>query len=166
MAAGATAAMCMAATAAFAAEGQAENWQLGFQPPASPIAGSIENVHTFLLIIVSGIVLFVLGLLVWVMVRYNEKANPTHHGPSHNTTVEVLDHHPGDDSWSSSPSVLPAAMFAQYNAKGGRDHQGDRPAMVLDYEYPDYGSLSFSSTILEDSELKPGQPRLLSVDNE
>ena len=32
------------------------------------------------------------------------------------------------------------------------------------YEYPDQGGLSFDSNIVQDKDLKPGQPRLLSVD--
>jgi cytochrome c oxidase subunit II len=166
-AAGATAATCMAAASAFAAEGQAENWQLGFQPPASPIADGIQNVHTFLLIIVSGIVLFVLGLLIWVMLRYNEKANPTPSRTSHNTVVEVL--------WTIVPVMILVIiaipsfrlLFAQYNVpKVDLTIKATGQQWYWDYEYPDYGSLSFSSTILDDNELKPGQPRLLSVDNE
>jgi cytochrome c oxidase subunit 2 len=33
------------------------------------------------------------------------------------------------------------------------------------YEYPDQGGLAFDSSIVEDKDLKPGQPRLLEVDN-
>jgi len=33
------------------------------------------------------------------------------------------------------------------------------------YEYPDQGGLAFDSNIVEDKDLKPGQPRLLEVDN-
>jgi cytochrome c oxidase subunit II len=34
------------------------------------------------------------------------------------------------------------------------------------YDYPDNGDFEFDSLMLQDKELKPGQPRLLSVDNE
>ncbi|HEX3972004.1 MAG TPA: cytochrome c oxidase subunit II, partial [Stellaceae bacterium] len=33
------------------------------------------------------------------------------------------------------------------------------------YDYPNQGNLSFDSNFAPDNELKPGQPRLLSVDN-
>jgi cytochrome c oxidase subunit 2 len=34
------------------------------------------------------------------------------------------------------------------------------------YEYPDNGNMTFDAVILEDDELKPGQPRLLATDND
>ena len=34
------------------------------------------------------------------------------------------------------------------------------------YNYPDNGNFEFNSLIVEDKDLKPGQPRLLTVDNE
>ncbi|HCY48446.1 MAG TPA: cytochrome c oxidase subunit II, partial [Alphaproteobacteria bacterium] len=39
---------------------------------------------------ITAIVILVLGLLVWVMVRYNRKANPNPSRTSHNTFVEVV----------------------------------------------------------------------------
>ena len=75
---------------ASAAEGEPRDWQLGFQPAATPVAEQMHGFHNLLLVICTLIVLLVLGLLVWVMIRYNEKANPVPSRTSHNTAVEVL----------------------------------------------------------------------------
>lgn len=70
---------------------QPENGALGFQPAASPVA---ENAHFFhdivLLPIITVIVVAVLALLIWVVIRYNAKANPVPSKFSHNTTIEVV----------------------------------------------------------------------------
>ncbi len=57
--------------AAYAKEGQPAPWQLGFQPAASPIMEQIHSFHTYITTISTLIALFVLGLLVYVMFRFN-----------------------------------------------------------------------------------------------
>ena len=56
----------------------AKPWQLGMSEPASTSMEHIVWLHDFLLIIITVITLFVLALLIIVMVRFNEKANPQH----------------------------------------------------------------------------------------
>jgi cytochrome c oxidase subunit 2 len=76
--------------AAYAIEGYAYPWQMGLQPSNSP---SMEGIHTFhnglLLPIITVIVLFVLALLLYVMAKFNAKANPVPSRTTHNTLVEV-----------------------------------------------------------------------------
>ncbi|MGH6831554.1 MAG: cytochrome c oxidase subunit II transmembrane domain-containing protein, partial [Methyloceanibacter sp.] len=67
----AAAAMLALCGAAYAKEGQPAPWQLGFQPPASPIMEQIHSFHTYVTLIITLIALFVLGLLVYVMARFN-----------------------------------------------------------------------------------------------
>ncbi len=58
---------------------------------ASPIAVEVHSFHNAILLpVMVGISLFVLGLLVWVVLRYNRKANPNAKQFSHNTLVEVI----------------------------------------------------------------------------
>lgn len=72
---------------------------IGMQEAASPIAESIHAFHDHLLLpIITVICLFVLALLLWVVVRYNAKANPTPKKFSHNTLVEVV--------WTVIPIVI------------------------------------------------------------
>ena len=77
--------------AAHAYEGHAEPWQMGLQPAASP---SMEGIHWFhnglLLPIITVITLFVLALLIYVMVKFNARANPVPSRTTHNTAIEVV----------------------------------------------------------------------------
>ena len=55
---------------------QPEPWQLGFQPAATDMMARISSFNDFLLILMTAITVFVLGLMVYVMLRFNAKANP------------------------------------------------------------------------------------------
>jgi cytochrome c oxidase subunit 2 len=63
---------------------------IDFQTPITQTAKDIHAFHNEVLIIITVIVLFVTGLLLWVMVRYNKRANPTPKKFSHNTLVEIV----------------------------------------------------------------------------
>ena len=74
-----------------AGENHAEPWQMGLQEAASPSMEGIHWMHNVLLMpIITVITLFVLGLLIYVMVKFNSKSNPVPSKTTHNTTVEVL----------------------------------------------------------------------------
>lgn len=63
---------------------------LDFQPYATETAQKVHAFHNELLVIITAITLFVTALLIWVMVRYNKRANPTPKKFSHNTLVEIV----------------------------------------------------------------------------
>ena len=68
--------------------GHAVPWQIGLQPGVTPVAEFIHWFHNDLLLpIITVITLFVLGLLIYVMVRFNSKANPVPSKTTHNTLV-------------------------------------------------------------------------------
>jgi len=148
-----------------------QDWKLGFQPAASPVMERIEEFHNLLLYIIVAISLFVLVLLLWVMVRYNKRANPTPSEVHHNTVLEVV--------WTVVPVVIlvliaiPSFRLLYYEAD-------IPPADVFvraighqwywSYEFPKDGNFQFTSNGLS----KPGdnsaadaahEPRLLGVDN-
>jgi cytochrome c oxidase subunit 2 len=152
-------------------------WQLGFQEPATPIMEMIARFSDGLLILVALIVAFVLALLVYVMVRFNARANPIPSRTTHNTLIEVL--------WTIVPILILVAiavpsfslLFAQHDparAITGFDPSRDRVITIKatgnqwywSYEYPDNGGLSFDSNMIQLPDLQPGDIRLLSVDNE
>src|SRR4029450_8777296 len=83
--------------AAQVAQGPAP-WQLGLQEAASERMSDIIGLHNFVLWIITAICIFVLALLVWIMVRYNAKANPTPSATTHNTTLEV--------AWTVIPGLI------------------------------------------------------------
>src|SRR5262249_30765042 len=75
---------------AFAGLGQPSPWEIGLQHSASPVMDSLVSFHNFLLVIITLISIFVLGLLVVVIFKFNARANPTPTKTTHNTLLEVL----------------------------------------------------------------------------
>ena len=63
---------------------------IDFQPSVTETAKKVHAFHNELLIIITVITLFVTALLIWVMIRYNKRANPTPKKFSHNTLVEIV----------------------------------------------------------------------------
>ncbi|MBY0530402.1 MAG: cytochrome c oxidase subunit II [Xanthobacteraceae bacterium] len=151
-----------------AGTGQPSPWQMGFQGAASPIMEQIDEFHWWLTVISALITLFVLVLLVIVFVRFNEKANPTPSTTTHHTGLEV--------AWTVIPVVILVAiaipsfrlLFDQLNIpKADITIKATGTAgWTWIYEYPDHGGLNFISSMIQDKDLKAGQPRLLTVDNE
>src|SRR5437868_4021837 len=71
--------------------GRPVEWQIGLQKAATPVMENIRWFHNLLLLpIITLITLFVLGLLVVVMVKFNAKANPVPSRTTHNTFIEIL----------------------------------------------------------------------------
>ena len=152
---------------AHASLGQPSPWQLGLQQSATSVMDGITNLHNFLLILITLITVFVLGLLVIVMIKFNAKANPVPSRTTHNTLLEVL--------WT----VVPVLILVAIAVPSFRllFHQLDIPKADLtvkatgkqwywSYSYPDNGPIEFDSLMLKDGERKADQPRLLAVDNE
>ena len=65
-------------------------WQMDLQPPAGSMAEMATDLHNLLLVIITLISLFVLGLLIYVSVRFRESRNPNPTKTSHNTVIEIL----------------------------------------------------------------------------
>ena len=160
-------AACLALSGpAFAGEGQPSPWQMGFQKAATPIMEQITSFHAYVTIIITVIALFVLGLLVYVMVRFNDKRHPEPTRTTHNTPLEI--------AWTVVPVLILVAiaipsfrlLFAQYDfPKPDLTITATGSQWYWSYEYPDQG-IKFDSIIVQDADLKPGQPRLLTVDRE
>jgi cytochrome c oxidase subunit II len=141
-------------------------WQLGFQPPATPVKDRLSAFHDELLIIITLITIFVLGLLVYVMWRFNQQRNPVPSRTSHNTVIEML--------WTVVPVlILIIIAIPSFKLMYYMDRVPN-PEMTIkvtghqwywSYEYPDQGGLTFDSNIIPEDQLKPGQKRLLDVDN-
>ena len=71
---------------------------MGFQPPATKLARDAFWLDHMILIIITVISVFVTGLLIWVMIRYNAKRNPTPAGFTHNSPLEI--------AWTIIPIVI------------------------------------------------------------
>ena len=158
-----------AALAPVAGIGQPVPGKIGIQPQVTENGERARHLHDVILLpIITVISLFVLGLLLWVMVRYRRAANPVASKTSHNTVIEVI--------WTLVPVLILVAvaipsislLAAQYKP-AGKDavtikvigHQ-----WYWSYQYPDHGDFEIVSNMLTDAEAaKRGEPRLLAVDN-
>ena len=149
------------------AVGAPKPWEIGMQAAYGPLKREQIDLHNLVLIIITLITLFVAGLLVWVMWRYNAKRNPTPSRTAHNTFLEI--------AWTVIPVLIlvvmaiPSFRLIYYE---DRTHDADLTIKVTghqwywEYTYPDKNNIDFSSYIIPDDQLKPGQMRLLTVDNE
>ena len=78
--------------------GQPVDGALGFQPAATEGARDLQWLDGMILYIITAIVIFVAALMVYVIVRYNAKANPTPARFTHNSPLEV--------AWTLIPIVI------------------------------------------------------------
>ena len=141
-------------------------WQLGMQPPATPVKDRLSTFHDALLVIIFLISIFVMGLLLYVIVRFNHTRNPVPSRTSHNPVIEIL--------WTVIPVLIlvtiaiPSFKLMYYM---DRVPNTDMTIKVTGHQwywtylYPDQNSLSFDSNLIPDDQLKPGQKRLLEADN-
>jgi len=71
---------------------------MGFQPAATEIARRLQWLDGMILVIITAITLFVTGLLIWVVIRYNRKRNPEAATFTHHTPIEI--------AWTIIPIVI------------------------------------------------------------
>lgn len=142
-------------------------WEMGMQPAFSPMKQEIIDLHNLVLVIISIITLFVGALLVIVCVRFNEKRNPVASPTSHHTGLEI--------AWTVIPVVILVIMAIPSFRLIYYLDRTPNPDMTIkvtghqwywEYSYPDQGNVDIESRIVDDADLKPGQPRLLTVDNQ
>ena len=140
-------------------------WQMDLQEPAGIIATKATDLHNFLLVVITLISIFVLGLLVYVCVKFREKPNVKPSKTSHHTLIEII--------WTVVP-VLILVVIAVPSFKLLYLTEADKPVdMVVkvsgaqwywNYEYPDE-EVVFDSYIIAEEDLKDNQKRMLDVDN-
>ena len=142
-------------------------WEIGMQKAASPVEADIQHLHSVIMAVITVITLFVAALLVWIVYRYDHKRNAVASRTSHHTMLEV--------AWTTLPVVIllviwiPSIKLVFYQ---DRAVNADMTVKVTghqwywEYTYPDQGGIDFSSYVVPDDQLKPGQMRLLAVDNE
>ena len=143
-----------------------ENYMMDFQEPVTPVMERIKSFHDILLILCVVITLFVLVLLLWVMFRYSEKRNPTPSRTTHNVTLEL--------AWTVIPVlILIGIAFPSFRLLYFADRVEDADMTIKavgrqwywSFEYPDHGNFTFDAFMVQEADLQPGQPRLLTTDN-
>ncbi len=144
--------------------------QMSMMQPASQMAADMNMFHNNLLLpIIIAISLFVLALLIYVMVRFNEKANPTPSRTTHHTGLEV--------AWTAIPLlilVVIAIPSFRILTKQIALPETDMTVKVTGkqwywtYSYPkdQNGGFEFDSNLLDQDKLPAGKLKLLDVDNE
>lgn len=144
--------------------GQPTDGALGLQPSASPLKVQATFFHDIILMpVITGITLLVLGLLVWIVIRYNKKSNPVPAKWSHNTFIEIV--------WT----VLPVLILVGISLFSFRllfaYHDMPTPDLTVkatgnqwnwSYEYPDQGVPEYVSNMIPEDEIAArGMPHSL-----
>src|SRR3984885_13501737 len=152
---------------ALAGLGQPTPWQMDLQDSASPVMEQIASFHYFLLWVIGAISAFVLALLLIIIVRFNARANPVPSRTTHYTPIEIL--------WTIVPVIILAAIAVPSFRLLFVELDVPTPDLTVkatgkqwfwSYNYPDNGNFEFDSLMVQEKDLKPGQPRLLTADND
>jgi cytochrome c oxidase subunit 2 len=146
------------------------------QAQYSPNGRQAMGMHTGLVWVMAIITAFVLGLLLFVMIRFNARANPVPSKTSHNTLLEVI--------WTGVPIlVLVAIAVPSVSLLRAQFKDPGKQALTIKatgnqwywtYTYPDNGGFEVISNMLKDKvDVKAGErfrtdddgPSQLAVDN-
>ncbi len=164
----------VASGAVLAAAGQAEPWQINLQTQVTPVGEYIQWFIDWLHIGMTIITLFVLGLLIYVMVKFNAKAHPVPSKTTHHVGLEV--------AWTVIPVLILVAiaipsfrlLYLQRNIPPAdvTIKAIGLPSWQWTYELPDLGvdaegaaKVSFTSSLLpEDKAKAENRPYLLATD--
>lgn len=143
---------------------QPQPWGVWMQEAASPTMRQITALNTMITIIILCIVALVFALLGYIIFRFRASRNHKPARWTHNTALEV--------AWTLVPVlVLVVIAFPSFHLLYSMDKAKDA-ALTLKvtghqwywtYTYPDQ-SISFDSNMVQDNDLKPGEPRLLATD--
>ncbi len=137
------------------------------QPQVTDLGQRASNFNHALLIIMSIVTIFVFSLLIWAIVRFRRKANPTPSKTTHNVLIEVL--------WTVVPVLILVGIAVP--SFGLLLDQYDPPEADVtvkaighqwywEYEYPDEGNFGFDAIMLSNEEAAAaGEPALLATDN-
>jgi cytochrome c oxidase subunit 2 len=153
---------------AMAGTGEPSPWQTGMQGMVTELGQDVSTFHTYLVWLITIICVFVAALIVTILVRFGERRNPVPSRTTHNTLLEV--------AWTVVPVLLLVAIaIPSFRILRGQLVLPPHDIVVKvtgyswywGYEYPaDQGGFKFDSNMVETKDLKPGQPKLLTVDNQ
>jgi cytochrome c oxidase subunit 2 len=137
------------------------NWQWWFPVAGSPMQAQIDWLMQYVLWIMTAVVGFVAILMGYVFIKFRAKAHPVPSHVTHNTLVEVI--------WIVVPTLLLPSLNLIF-------YEGDdsNPYMTVtvtghqwywEYNYQSVPGLDYTSYMIPDDKLQPGQIRRLSVDH-
>jgi cytochrome c oxidase subunit 2 len=144
--------------------------ELGLQEPATDLMRRLVDLHDHILLpIITIITLLVLALLLWCIIRFNEKANPVPSKTSHNTLIEII--------WTVLPALVLIGIAIPSFKLLYTQLVIPKPDLTIravghqwywSYEYPDNGNFTFDANLLDKDKLSADQKDryLLQTDNE
>ncbi len=139
---------------------------IDLQQPGTVLMREIVSFHNFILPIVVATSVLVLALLLWVVVRYNRRANPTPRKFTHNTTVEVI--------WTLVPVIILVIVASRSFPLLFHEERIPATEMTIkvtgnswfwQYEYEGMGVNVTSNMLPDDDARAQGRPAQLAVDN-
>ena len=142
------------------------NWQMWFPAPGSPMQAHIDWLMQYVLWIMLGVVVFVGGLMAYAIFRYRASRHPVPGRVTHNTVIEVV--------WIVVPTLLLAVIIIPSIDLIYYQADDSNPYMTVtvtghqwywEYNYNSVPGLDYTSYMIPDNELKPGNLRRLSVDH-
>jgi cytochrome c oxidase subunit II len=164
----------LGAPMAFAGTGQPSPWQLNFQGSVTEVMDFIHDFHNWLMVLITLITLFVLGLLIYVMVRFRESRNPIPSKTTHHAGLEV--------AWTVIPVLILVAIsipsfrllkLQLVTPTADITIKATGYAWYWGYEFSkESGGVTIEQRILSKGDQSNaiagpnGEPRLLAVDNE
>src|SRR5690606_7394085 len=129
--------------------GQPHDKKIGFQPAATSLAVEQQWLDDMILYIITVVVVFVCALLLFVILRFNRRANPTPRTFTHNTPLEV--------AWTLVPIIvlvfigffsLPTLFNQQEFPEGDVVIKVTGNQWYWSYEYPQE-DISFDSFLID-----------------
>ena len=149
-------------------KGQPINGAWDVQKQFSPIGQTATGLHVWLIWIMAIICVFVLGLLLWVIVKYRRGANPTPSKTTHNTLIEVV--------WTLVPVLILVGIAIPSISLLAKQYESPPEDAVTikvtgyqwywGYTYPDNGGFEVISNMLSEEEAAArGEPGHLAADN-
>ncbi len=141
---------------------------IGLQEPATPVMEELVKFHNgFLMWTITIITLFVLALMIFIMFRFNEKANPVPSKTSHNTLIEVI--------WTIVPVLILLVMVVpsmKLLYMQDRIPETELTVKVVgntwnwEYSYPEFENVDafISNPLDKEASLAAGKPYLLGTD--
>lgn len=130
--------------------GQPTPGAIGLQSSGTELRDQAAFFHDIILMpTITFISLFVLGLLLWIVIRYNKKSNPTPARFAHNTPLEIV--------WTVVPVLILTVIAAFSFPLLYRYHDIPKADLTVkatgnqwywSYEYPDQKVAEYTSNVL------------------
>jgi cytochrome c oxidase subunit 2 len=141
-------------------------WQMWFPAAGSPMMAQIDWLMKYVLWIMTAVVAFVAVLMGYVFVKFRAKANPVPGHLTHNTFIEFV--------WLFIPTVLLVIIIIPSLKLIWYEGDDSNPYMTVtvtghqwywEYNYQSVPGLDYTSYMVPDDKLVPGEIRRLSVDH-